>query len=522
MSAAFASALVLSLNRRSRSRKFLRVGDEMSRRPKSVRVKSVMLRAEQIVPIEIEIQVVAGVPGLQFVGLPEAGLKESSVRLRSAIRTAGFRWPKGNLVLVDVRPRSERKHGRGLDLAVAIAYLALSGQLPNLVVRQLERAETIFYGDVNLDGSVTAPADWERVRALVGGEMVTGEGPQAGAFRAGPDGEGLFCLSHLGAIEQPLPVLSGRTSAACLPDGERLDFEVMLEEVPAQLARIAAAGGHSILLAGPQGTGKSTMGRLLHRLAPELTSAERQETQRWSSVDTRPLVEPHHSAGALAMVGGGRPPRPGAITRAHRGILLMDEVLCFRPDVQEALREPIETGWISIARGPDEKRFPADFQMVGTTNLCACGRLTPIAPEDCLCSSRKRVQFEDRLRGPFVDRFQMLAFTTGWSPSKGRVAEKSLRADVLRARLFAQKLGRPDGNKRWRPERLSSDLLGLLPTSGSERRRLSVLRLARTIADLDEREELNARDIFEAKEWALSTFQWLAKGVEGFTQSLPI
>lgn len=504
-----------------------------SRRPKSITIRSVMLKSDGILPLEIEIQLVPGIPTFQFFGLPEAGLKESSTRLRSAIQAAGFQWPQGKQVLVDVRPRLERKHGRGLDLPIALGYLILTGQVPKSVRDFLSKNGGIMYGDVLLDGSVQAPTDWERARTLVAGEILSGLGPVANEFRGGLAGEGFWTIEHLGLIrEQGLDAgrfarLEARVEERDeVPDllVDPMDYKV--EERQARLALIAATGGHSLLLAGPQGTGKSTLARLVHRLAPALDKDERLAVQRWSGRDRRPLLEPHHTAGALAMIGGARPPRPGVITRAHCGTLLLDEVLLFPTDVQEALREPIETGRVQVVRGPDEREFPADFHLLGTTNLCACGRFTPIDPHACLCSSRKRVQFEERLRGPFVDRFQMLAFSAGWSPAKGKVDPRVLREQVALAREFARSQGRVGLNRRWQPHVLhkkegqksaiNREVLRQLPQTGSERRRLSILRIARTIADLDGRETIETNDIFEAKEWALVPFQWLTPGADGF------
>lgn len=470
---------------------------------KSILVRSVMLKAELVQPLEIEIQLVPGLPTIQFLGLPSAGLKESALRIRTAIRASGFQMPKGRQILVDIRPRDEKKHGRGVDLAVAAGYLMLTGQ-----VRSDALSDVWFYGDVGLSGDVMAPGDWERARVLLGGAIVTGTGPTENAFRGGRAGEGIAVVSHLRALTHPrsLSAASDRGEAGADDFNECLK----LENEQAELAMIAAAGGHSLLLAGAQGTGKSTLARLIHQLRPEPSQEESCDIETWSGENARPLVEPHHTASELAMVGGRQPPRPGAITRAHLGTLLMDEVLLFRPEVQEALREPLETGVVHLARGPEARKFPADFQLIGTTNLCDCGMYAPGDGENCHCPSRQRAKFETRLRGPFVDRFQMLAYTNGWKPSQGTVSISALREKIQRAFEFQRQDGRFSGNRRWRPgfsiSKREKEIFANLPRDGSERRRLSIQRLARTLADLDARPEICEADVFVARKWALASF----------------
>lgn len=473
---------------------------------KSIIVRSVMLKAELFQALEIEIQLVPGLPTIQFLGLPGAGLKESAMRIRTAIRSAGFQMPKGRQILVDIRPRDEKKHGRGVDLAVAAGYLILSQQ-----VEASSFSDVCFYGDLGLSGDVMAPSDWERVRVLIAGDLVTGTGPIDREFRGGRTGEGVQVVSHLRSLSAPLRKM--RASETSIEEKDDvLESQTLLEEKQADLAMIAAVGGHSLLLAGPQGTGKSTLARVIHRLRPQPTPTEACEIETWSGESRRPLVEPHHTASELAMVGGGQPPRPGSITRAHFGTLLMDEVLLFRSEVQEALREPLETGLVHLARGPESRKFPAEFQLIGTTNLCDCGKWTPVFEYQCKCPSRAREKFDTKLKGPFVDRFQLLAYTSSWRPSQGKISSDKLRDRVASAREFQIAQGRPDGNRRWRPEG-AKDLFAKLPTSGSERRRLSIQRVARTLADLELRPEINESDMFIARGWALDTFDQLHQGV---------
>lgn len=477
-----------------------------------------MLKSEIASDIRVELRLVPGLPGIRFLGLPDQSLRESETRIRSALRASGYQFPKGRMLLVDVLPRDGKKHGRGLDLPVAVGFLLLTGQLE---LRDWEKK--IFYGDVSLAGQISAPFDWLRAclfsdRSMITGQMASLGGPGESALnRLQEIAEGRvetvrtlhdFRLEEI-ALKRPA---SGQAESVDVPSEQRhflaLNSHLNFTPFSAKIAAIAAAGGHPVLLAGPQGSGKSTLARVIHYLRPRVLETELRELELWSGKGERPLLEPHHSASLIAMVGGGNPVRPGIVTKAHLGSLLMDEVLLFKPEVQESLREPLETGKVCLARGTENRTLPAEFLLLGTTNLCQCGRWTPDQPDSCSCSSRVRSLYEGKLRGPFVDRFQMLVFTSSWNPSLGDIQLEEVLSQVERADGFQRKYGR-SGNRRWQPSNAELRNLKWVPKTGSERRRLSVLRVARTIADLDLREELNQEDLRFAVAIALDSFQAL-------------
>lgn len=477
-----------------------------------------MLKSEIASDIQVELRLVPGLPGIRFIGLPDQSLRESETRIRSALRASGYQFPKGRMLLVDVLPRDGKKQGRGIDLPVAVGFLLLTGQLE---LRDWDKK--IFYGDVSLAGQISAPFDWMRACLFSDRSMVTGQvlntvrpaEPVSMRLRQIADGrvEIVRTLHDFLLEELALETVSNDLSEIADSATEKRKFLALNSHLrfthhTAKLAAIAAVGGHPTLLAGPQGSGKSTLARVIHFLRPGVLESELRELELWSGRGERPLLEPHHSASLIAMVGGGNPVRPGIVTKAHLGSLLMDEVLLFKPEVQESLREPLETGKVCIARGTENRTLPADFLLLGTANLCQCGRWTPEQPDLCSCSSRVRSLYEGKLRGPFVDRFQLLVFTSNWRPAYGDIQLEEVVQQVDRAHEFQLKSGR-NGNRKWYPTEADLANLKWIPKTGSERRRLAVLRVARTLADLECRDEIEEKDLRFAAEIALDTFQAL-------------
>ncbi len=506
-----------------------------SKRPQpTLKLKSVLIRSGFTSPVELEMRFVTGLPGILFLGSPDTSLKETAIRIKSAIRGSGFEVPRGKQLIVDLSPREEKKAAHGLDLAVCIGFLILSGQ-----IEKQNWSESVIYGDVRLGGEVVAPDDWGKARLFSRSPFVTGHLSSKSDFFSDDSMAQLFSITSLAELKNHDP--QGMRSEKLTSSNETSPIRTASLSVPpwfsnlrftsevSRLAACMALGGHPTLLAGPPGTGKSTLARIVHHLRPRPSEELSREILLWRVADQtelpwgdRPLMEPHHSTSQLAMVGGGRPVRSGVVTRAHGGTLLMDEVLLFRPEVQEALREPLETGEIKIARGSQWRGMPADFQLIGTTNLCGCGKYTPDHPENCHCASRIRARFEERLRGPFVDRFQILAFTDSWRKGKLDVSLSDIHQVVTAARRFQQSRSRPEEvgleNRHWRPSemeisKLSANLGSLSRELGlSERRRLSVFRLARTLADLDQSHEIRTCDVDEALQFAARSFQSLLSG----------
>lgn len=481
--------------------------------------------------VVVEADISVSLPRFDIVGLPDAAVKESKERVRASIKNCGYEYPVSKIT-VNIAPADIKKEGPIYDLPILIALLKASRQIEGDI------DGFAFVGELSLDGEIR-PCNGILPMLLKAREEKYGAVfvPFANSAEASVvDGIDVFPVKNIGEVIDHLnskqlvePCYRPQTAVSTYTN--MLDFaDVKGQEDAKRALEIAAAGGHNCIMAGPPGTGKSMLAKRLPSILPEMTFEEELETTKIYSIagelgdgvqliTSRPFRSPHHTISAQGLAGGGQTPRPGEISLAHNGVLFMDEFPEFDRRAKEALRQPLEDGKITIARSSGTVSYPSNIMLVAAMNPCPCG-YSGHPTKECTCTEAAKKRYRDKISGPLLDRIDIHIEVEPvdydkLSSKEPEETSAEIRKRVNKAREIQRKRFEGTGitcNAKMTPEmtkrccvltddasellRLSFERLGL-----SARAYDKILRIARTIADLDESENIEMSHVAQAVQY---------------------